>query len=246
MSSKTIRIVILAVVVIAFAALAPSQFTVVDIEEQDAVEASEEFDPVAYVDGIWEGIFIMAEEEAVDLALILNGMEVEENVAGDQVQLIVDEDVLIALTGQFGLTTGTGGKNHLYWVKMEGTVTTVDTGSSIGTVQMEIDGYDGPIEWDVYIGPRLPSNDVSVTEAFGLALDDFENQPQWGSVGKEVNDRIKAEILADLDREALEGVRLTIYGAFDVRTKNLPEVDGEPIIDVSDEVHVVPVIIEGL
>ena len=163
------------VFVAAFVAILPFSVTIVPIAEVEAQQQSEAFDPVAYVDGIWESqILPVVEEKAVDLAAILSQFEVDEKglATKEQLTAIAEENGLITV-----------GEAHVYLVKGEGTVTAVDTESRVGTLTLQLDGYDGPITVKLYMGPRIPSDDTAVRDAVGfINFGDFRDQTEYGKV----------------------------------------------------------------
>ena len=71
-----------------------------------------------------------------------------------------------------------------------------------------------------------------------IKFGDFREQTEYGKVGRELNKRVVAETLADLDTENLLGKSVSFYGAFTVRTQNIP---GD--IDLS-EIVVTPIQLE--
>ena len=74
---------------VAFIAVLPSSVTIVPIAEVEAEQLSEEFDPVAFVDGIWDSqIRAGRPGRAVDLAAILSQMEVDAKGKAKKEQLI--------------------------------------------------------------------------------------------------------------------------------------------------------------
>ena len=205
-------------------------FTVVSIEEAEQTVQSEEFDPVAYVDGIWESQLIPTfDERAVELSRIL--AEIEPDASGS-----VSKDDLIAIADQYGLITV--GEAHVYMVKGTGQIVSVDTETSLGTAEVMLDGYDGPIKVLLYIGTRIPSDNTSVRDAVGfIEFGDFREQTEYGKASTEINKRVLDTVLGDIDRDNLVGKTLSFKGAFTIRTFNLLN------IDVS-EINIVPVEIE--
>ncbi|MBN1813918.1 MAG: DUF2291 family protein, partial [Anaerolineae bacterium] len=100
-------------------------FTVVSIEEAEDTAQSEAFDPVAYVDGIWESKLLPTfDEKAVELDKILS--EMEPGADGT-----APKDDLIAIANQYGLITV--GEAHVYMVKGSGKIVSVDAETSLGT-----------------------------------------------------------------------------------------------------------------
>lgn len=219
------------VLVAAFVAILPFSVTVVPIAEVEAKQQSEAFDPVAYVDGIWESQIIpIVEEKAVDLAAILSQFEVDENG-------IATKDQLTAIAQENGLITV--GEAHVYLVKGEGAVTAIDTTSRVGTLTLQLDGYDGPITVQLYTGPRIPSDDTAVRDAVGfINFGDFRDQTEYGKVGAELNKRVAGQVLSGLDLNTLEGKRIGFYGAMGIRTFNLVNIDVSVITVVPIKIEV--------
>ena len=105
-------------------------------------------------------------------------------------------------------------------------------------MQLAVDGYDGPIQLNVYIGPRLPSSDTSVRDAVGIDFGDFREQTEYGQVASEINTRVRDEILTPIDFEGLTGTRIAVLGALTIRTFNLLTID-------LSEIDVIPIAIES-
>lgn len=204
----------------------PYAFTVVPIE-QDA-SASGRFDPVAYVDGIWGEIDAAIRNEGVDLTELLAAIPADDDG-------LVAKEALVEVTERFGMVTA--GEAHVYMVRVTGTVTAVDTDSSVGTMELQPAGYEGPIAVEVYIGPRIPSDDSSVRDAVGfLSFGDFRDQTEFGKVSSEINGRV-VDTLAAVDPATLPGTTVTVFGAMTVRTFNLVRID-------VGTVHIVPIAVE--
>jgi predicted lipoprotein len=202
-------------------------FTIVTIEEAESAIQSEAFDPVVYVDGIWDSQLIPAfNESAVDLPRILSEIEPDSNGT-------VHKDDLIAIAEQYGLITV--GEAHVYMVQGTGEIISVNAESSLGTAEIKLDGYEGPIKVMLYIGTRIPSDNTSVRDAVGfISFGDFKEQTEYGKASTEINKRVLSTVLGDIVRENLVGKTISFKGAFTIRTFNLLN------IDVS-EIEIVPV-----
>lgn len=202
-------------------------FTIVTIEEAESAIQSEAFDPVVYVDGIWDSQLIPAfNENAVDLSRILSEMEPDSNGT-------VPKDDLIAIAEQYGLITV--GEAHVYMVQGTGEIISVNAESSLGTAEIKLDGYEGPIKVMLYIGTRIPSDNTSIRDAVGfISFGDFKEQTEYGKASTEINKRVLSTVLGDIVRENLVGKTISFKGAFTIRTFNLLN------IDVS-EIEIVPV-----
>jgi len=220
--------IIIGVAAILFLVLAARfGFTVVTIEEAEDTVLSEEFNPVTYVDGIWDSRLIPAfNDKTIELSRILVEMEPDANGTAPK-------DDLIAIANQYGLITV--GEAHVYMVKGSGTIVSVDAESSLGTAEVKIDGYDGPIKTLLFIGTRIPSDNTSIRDAVGfISFGDFKEQTEYGKAATEINKRVLTDVLDVIDRENLVGKTISFKGAFTIRTFNLIQ------IDVS-ELNIVPI-----
>jgi len=205
-------------------------FTVVSTEEAEETVQNEAFDPVAYVDGIWESKLLPTfNEKAVELPKILS--EMEPDASGT-----VPKDELIAIAERHGLITV--GEAHVYMVKGSGTIRSVNAETSLGTAEVALDGYDGPVKVLLYVGTRIPSDDTSVRDSVGfITFGDFKEQTEYGKAATEINKRVLATVLCDIDRDNLVGKTISFKGAFTIRTFNLIQID-------VNEISIVPVEIE--
>jgi predicted lipoprotein len=228
--SWIITLIILMALVVSGYFLWPYAFTVVPIQQVEEVKQSEAFDPVSYVDGIWSSQIIPTMlEKAVDLAVILN--EFKPNADG----LAAKQD-LVQVAQKYGLITV--GEAHVYAVKGSGMVTSVDTSKSTGILEVQLDGYTGPIRVRLYIGPRIPSDETSVRDAVGfINFGDFKEQTEYGKVAAEINKRVLNEVLAPLNKDELQGKKIVFYGALTIRTFNLINIDLK-------QINIVPIQIE--
>lgn len=223
--------IVIALIILVFLVLAGIYgFTVVSIEEAEEAIQSEAFDPIAYVDGIWESELLPTfDDEAVEISKILSAMEPDSDGNADK------ED-LIDVANQYGLITV--GEAHVYMVKGSGKVVSVDAETSLGTAEVAIDGYEGPIKVLLYIGTRIPSDDTSVRDAVGfITFGDFREQTEYGKAATEINNRVLTTVLGDIERDNLEGKTISFKGAFTIRTFNKIQINME-------EINIVPVEVE--
>jgi predicted lipoprotein len=227
MKLKTSSMVIGVATVLVFVLAGRYGFTVVSIAEAESTVQSETFDPVVYVDGIWESSLLPTfDEKAVELSTILSEMEPD---AGGT----ASKDDLTAIAAHHGLITV--GEAHVYMVKGSGTIVNVNTETSLGTAEVALDGYDGPMKVLLYIGARIPSDDTSVRDAVGfITFGDFREQTEYGKAASEINKRVLSTVLSGIDRDSLVGKTIAFKGAFTIRTFNLLQ------IDVS-QINIVPV-----
>lgn len=230
MRRNVVRIIIALAIIILLVLAGRYGFTVVAIEDVEQTVQDEAFDPVAYVDGIWESRVLPAfNEETVALSEVLNQMEPDATGKATK-------ENLIDVAEQYGLITV--GEAHVYMVEGSGKIVDVNAETSLGTAEVEIDGYDGPIKAQLYIGTRIPSDNSSVRDAVGfITFGDFKEQTEYGKAATEINRRVLTTVLDDIDRENLVGKPISFKGAFTIRTFNLLDID-------VNEIPIVPVEIE--
>jgi predicted lipoprotein len=193
-------------------------FTVLSVEQVEAIRLAGEYNADEYVDELWNTLLIPTiDEQAVELATILNAFEVGEDGTSSK-------DVLVGVAEEYGLITP--GQAHVYMVSGEGEVVSVDDESQFRSIQVSLDGFDGETSVNLYTGPRVPSDDTSVRDAVGfISFGDFDDQMQYGRVAAVINRRLINEVLSSLDVDSLPGRRIRFRGAFTVRTFNLVEID---------------------
>jgi predicted lipoprotein len=120
-------------------------------------------------------------------------------------------------------------------VKGSGNIVSVNVETSQGTVEVALDGYNGPIKVLLYVGTRIPSDESSVRDAVGfISFGDFNEQTEYGKVASEINKRVISEVLGIVDRNSLMGKNISFKGAFNIRTFNLLSIDLK-------EIRIVPV-----
>jgi len=205
-------------------------FTIVSIEEANQTVQDETFDPVAYVEGIWDTrILPTFEENVVELSSVFTEMQPDTDG-------IAPKEDLIAVAEKYGSITL--GEAHVYMVKGSGKIVNVNTESSLGTAELALDGYDGPIKAMLYIGTRIPSDESSVRDAVGfISFGDFKEQTEYGKVASQINKHVISNVLDVVDRDNLIGKTVSFKGAFTIRTFNLVQIDVNEILIVPVEIE---------
>ena len=89
---------------------------------------------------------------------------------------------------------------------------TVGEGKS-GIYEVEVEDLPDDISIRVQTGPAI--NGTDLRDAPGtIEFGQFKNQIEYQNAGAAINDAMKAEVLADLDRENLTGKTISVTGAF--------------------------------
>jgi predicted lipoprotein len=227
MKSKTATIVFTVAMLLFIALIGRYGFTVVRIEDVEKAAQDEAFDPVSYVNGIWDSRLIPAfNEKSVDLSKVLSEIKVDANGT-------TPKEDLIDVTNKYGLITV--GESHVYEVTGSGRIVSVNSETSLGTVEIALDGYQGPVKVLLYVGTRIPSDETSVRDAVGfITFGDFKEQTEYGKVASEINKRVLSQVLGEIDKNSLMGKTISFMGAFNIRTFNLIQIDVK-------EIRIVPV-----
>jgi len=233
---RMIKILIIVILIVSLAIVSGLYgFTVVPIQQMEEIEMRGKFDPVAFVDEIWESKLISTiKGKAVDLSMVLGEMKTDDRG-------FASRDSLITIAEEYGLITV--GEAQVYMVKGQGKVVNVDTKSSTGTLELLLDEYAGSIKVKLYIGPRIPSDESSVRDVVGfINFGDFRDQTEYGRVNAEINKRINQTVFDSLDKASLQGRTISFYGTFMIRTFNLAKIDLKEIKIVPTQIDIVEVI----
>jgi predicted lipoprotein len=193
-------------IVLFFIVLLLSGCTVVPIEELNAAQQSAIFDPVSYVDGIWQSqILPDALANAVDASTVLATMDADLTKSGDTYGRFV-------------------GGSYNFTIKGQGQITAVDTSSRYGIATVQLDGYQGPTTVLLQIGPSLRGD--ALRDAGGLVtFGQFKDQTEFGQVSRELNKRVAAEIVNGLDPATLVGKTVSFTGVYAISTTNQTNID---------------------
>ena len=186
--------------------------TIVPIEEMEEIQASETFDPAAFVEGIWtDQVVPTIVEKSEDLPTVLDAVNSNLTQAGDQ----------------YATISQSGALNFV--VKGSGTVESVDTESRNGTAVLKIDGYNGPISVILQVGPLIRGDGVRDGVGF-IEFGDFKEQTEFGQVSRELNKRVSEDVIGDLDLAGLAGKTVAFDGVFTIRTTNQTNIDLSEVI----------------
>lgn len=111
-----------------------------------------------------------------------------------------------AATEAYGTPSGVG---PIFPVSFTGTI---GEGRS-GIFPVAVDGIPEELSIRVQTGPAI--NGTELRDATGeIAFGQFTNQIEYQNAGAALNNKMKAEILAELDRDALTGRTIAVVGVF--------------------------------
>lgn len=189
MDSPTLRVVLLLPLLLLGCKVA----TIVPIESKSTGSEAATFDAAKRVDALWDQDVPNALARAVDLGEFVPAFAHDPEAAG----------------AKWGRREGAGPYHVI--VQGAGQVTAVDLSSRTGTASLEIAVPGGTETVQLQIGPVLRG--TSIRDALPtVSFDQFVNQIEYANVANELNARVERELLATLEREALEGRQLRVTG----------------------------------
>ena len=161
-------------------------------------QAAAGFDPKGYVDGIWESKVLPAvSDQAVDAPTLLAAIAADPTAAAEK----------------YGQVAGSGAAPS-FLVSGTGTVTKVDTTAPTGPVTVTVDGVTGALATiTIVTGPVIAG--TALRDAVGfIDFSQFSNQIDYADVSTQLNDRVKTDVIAKVDKASLTGKTVEFSGAF--------------------------------
>ncbi|MFV2012970.1 MULTISPECIES: DUF2291 family protein [unclassified Micromonospora] len=166
---------------------------VVDAEEAAVAGAAQQFDAAGYAAQRYDTEVVPAiEQNAVDIAQLLEAVTADPAAAGQE----------------YGHRDG---PNARYAFAATGTGV---AGPVAGTLlPLQIDGLPEGVQVSLQVGPAI--NGTALRDAAGfITFDQFLNQLEYADAATELNNQVKAKVLAGFDAEAAVGKQVSFVGAF--------------------------------
>ena len=195
-SSLLLALALLSVLTLALSAC--SLYTVRPIQSGSTGQYNQfnqQFDPTSYVSSIWSSKVIPTiVTKSVDLTTLLAALQTNTSAAEKQ----------------YAAPSSDGSFNFM--VKGQGTITTVNTTSRVGTVTLHISGVSSQTTLVLQIGPVISGTALRDSVGF-ITFTNFDNQVQFAEVSDQLNARA-ATALQAIPFATLKGQSITFYGAF--------------------------------
>lgn len=184
--------------------------TIKKLEEVDKEQSTDDystwtksgkaFDPVEYVDSIWEATFIPAYlEESFEIAPVLSLLMSDQTEARQK----------------YGLTLDSGEKMPVYKVRGNAKVLEYDDSSRNGKLILDLCPYDGQADIALQIGPVIKDTALRDSVSF-ISFTNVGNQLHFANLADELNNRMKLKVIEPLDLQTIEGKLICFYGAIKV------------------------------
>ncbi len=205
--SKTIRKIPVIFILIAFLM---SSCTIKKISEVDKDKKSDEystwtksgksFDPIEYVDSVWEEKIVPEFlEKSVEIGPLLEALAEDKETA----------------VSQYGLEKKSGEKLPSFKVKGTAKVLEFDDSSRNGLLILDLVPTDEEADVPLQVGPVIRKTAIRDSVSF-ISFTDVGNQLQFASLADELNKRMKEEAVEPLNLENIEGKKISFYGAIKV------------------------------
>jgi len=162
-------------------------------------------DAKSYVAANWsQKIVPTIHDKAVEITTVAAAIAKDPDAAGQQ----------------YGHQTGTGSP-FAFMVKGSGTVTKIDAAAPTGPMTVEVPQNGGaPLTITIATGPVIAGTAIRDSVGF-IAFGDFTNQIAYANVANEINNKVKTDVVAKVDRATLTGKKITFYGAFSALSPGL-------------------------
>ena len=194
------RMFLICLVNVVFFSVAFSGCKVVQLDEAGKPTGTNEtFDPVAYVDGIWDSSVVPTiQESATDLPTLLSAIEENAEAAKE-------------LYGHQAASES----SYNFIVTGAGQVLAVESGNML----VDLAPFDGEAEVAVRLGPAFTGTELRDSLDF-IRFGDFKNVLEYADVSNQLNARVRTTVVNDINKETVVGKQITFYGAFALKDAN--------------------------
>lgn len=171
---------------------------IVKVGEEDSLYASDKFDAVSDVAGIWDSTVLPElKEKAVDLVEMLT------KVNGD----------LSSVGEEYGVQDQGTSSAWNFTVRGTGEVVEINTESRAGYIEIKLDNYSGSEIIKLQIGPVFKGTAVRDCSEV-IKFENYTNQVDYAAVSKSIHETITETIINDLDINSLQGKNIKFIGCF--------------------------------
>ena len=197
-SSK--RNIVIAAIAAIFVVYSLAAMTVVKEGEEAKLTGEVVFDPNTVATNFWQqNAATYFSENAVDFVTLVNESK------GD----------FTTLASKYGhYSMGDSGELS-FIVKGTGTINNVKNKLRAGYLGVAVDGYEGPAQVRLQIGPVFKGSAVRDT-INTISYRDYKNQIEWAQVSVAFHNLISQEILAPIDMNSMMDKKVEFIGCFTV------------------------------
>ncbi|MCX8062076.1 MAG: DUF2291 domain-containing protein [Anaerolineales bacterium] len=174
--------------------------TVVPIDEKgNPIGVGDMFDAASLVAQIWDTQVIPTfKEKSLPIEQIIDALEKDPQKAREQ----------------YGRQAAVGGP-YTFMVKGEGKVIDIEASNLL----VDLNPYDGREDLFINIGPVYTGTEVRDALDF-IRFKDFRDITQYAAVAKELNKKVREEVVSIVDRDNIIGKTIVFFGAFGLKETN--------------------------
>lgn len=168
-------------------------YTIRPLDETGKAKKEVQFDPVSYVNSMWEEKVVpTARNEAVEATQLLGALAADKAKAQET----------------YG-RQASGGGPYSFLVKGTGRVLSEEAGS----LAVDLLPGDGKADLVVRVGQVITGTAIRDAMSF-IEFGAFKNVLEYADVAKELNNRVKATVVNGFDAKAAVGKQIEFHGAF--------------------------------
>jgi predicted lipoprotein len=161
---------------------------------------SNDFDADKYVESIWDSkVLPTMEKKANDAAVVLPEIKNNVDEAGKK----------------YGIRSSDTGSAWNFIVKGKAKIVSVNTESKNGTMDMDLEPYDGNSDFKLQIGPVIKGTSIRDSLDF-IKFDDFKNQMVFADLSNAMHKRLNEQILSKMDFKNAGSKEVEFLGAFTI------------------------------
>lgn len=200
---KILLIISLAAIFLVFTSCTVKKISEVDAGKDEGeystwTKSGSQFEPVSYVEGIWDSRLVPAfREECIDLNMLLDALRADREKA----------------VAEYGLTKTQGAASYAFKVKGEAVVVEYDSSSRNGLLTIDLTPADGVKDTALQVGPVIKKTALRDSLDF-IKFSEVGNQLQFASLADELNNKMKKVVIEPLDLENIAGKTIYFYAAF--------------------------------
>jgi len=157
-----------------------------------------DFDSDQYVESIWDDKVVpYIDEKAAEITEVLKELKVNVDDAGKK----------------YGIRSSDVGSAWNFIVRGKGKVLKVNRESRNGTLDIDLEAYDGNKDIILQIGPVFKGTSIRDSLDF-IKFDDFKNQMVFASISNSMNKQVRDKVVSKLDIDNISGKEIEFTGAF--------------------------------
>jgi predicted lipoprotein len=174
-------------------------------DEQKAAERSKgvtfgdsAFDAKKYAADIWNTkVLCRINQNAIDIKTVVSGLAGDKN----------------GICSKYGYRVGDEGSFYNFAVKGKIKILAVHTESRNGTLDADIEPFDGKKDITIQIGPVFTGTAIRDYLDF-ISINDFENQVEFAKLGTELNMCVRDMVVKNTDFTQKIGKEISLTGVF--------------------------------